>query len=382
MPSATSLHTRSIARALASLFLYSGALPRVAFLAQTFGYSFLALISTSLSFGAEREAIGIAVAGYLFSTAFVKRLRFQRYSWAWVFLAAIPFAGWVALGIMTCRNIPNSPEPGISRWQTALSALAAATFLGFFFLSLSVAAMTTSAPSMEHAGPALEPSAPTASEDAMELGDITPPRGGDATASDVEEESISPAGIPMEGMEIATGREEVEALLASLPVATEQPDGYDRDLFAPWLDQDGNGCDTRREVLIQESLSTVTVSAGCQLAGGQWLSLYDGEESVDASDFDIDHLVPLKEAWDSGAVNWTDERRADFANDLSSPTSLIAVSASSNRSKGANDPSQWLPPSASYRCTYIASWIEVKAAWLLTVDPMEKKTLVREWSTC
>jgi len=380
--SAASRHTRSLVRALASVFLYSGTLARVPFLAQTLGYSFLALISTSLSFGAERAAIGIAVAAYLFSTAFVKRLRFQGNSWAWVFLAAIPFAGWVALGIMTCRNIPDSPEPGMTRWQTALSSLAAAAFLGFLFLSLSVAGMTPSAPSMEPAAPTLEPSAPTASEEAKELEDIAPPRGADTTAGDVEEESISPAGIPVEGMEIAAGREEVEALLASLPVAAEQPDGYDRDLFGRWLDQDGDGCDTRREVLIQESLSTVTVSAGCQLAGGQWLSLYDGEESVEASDFDIDHVVPLKEAWDSGAVNWDDDRRADFANDLSSPNSLIAVSASSNRSKGANDPSQWLPPSTSYRCTYIASWIEVKATWLLTVDPMEKETLLREWSTC
>ena len=86
--------------------------------------------------------------------------------------------------------------------------------------------------------------------------------------------------------------------------------------------------------LIEESRTPVTVGSGCSITGGgSWYSAFDGTETMDPSKFDVDHMVPLKEAWDSGAWEWDPERRQAFANDMSIPESLIAVSASSNRSK-------------------------------------------------
>ncbi|MCS5689596.1 MAG: HNH endonuclease family protein, partial [Acidimicrobiales bacterium] len=107
---------------------------------------------------------------------------------------------------------------------------------------------------------------------------------------------------------------------------------------------DGDGCDTRREVLIEESIEPVTETIGCSLQGGRWYSAFDGVETDDPSTFDVDHMVPLKEAWDSGAWAWDAARRQAFANDTTLADALIAVSASSNRSKGSKDPAEWMPP--------------------------------------
>lgn len=160
-------------------------------------------------------------------------------------------------------------------------------------------------------------------------------------------------------------------VLAGLPVAAERRTGYTRTLFRLWIDADGNGCDTRHEVLIAEALSAPTVGPSCALAGGRWLSLYDGLTFTDASKLDIDHVVPLAEAWDSGAWAWDAARRKAFANDLAVTWSLIAVSAASNRSKGDQDPATWLPTRTDYQCRYLAVWVAIKARWQLSVDPAE-----------
>ena len=172
-------------------------------------------------------------------------------------------------------------------------------------------------------------------------------------------------------------------LFGSLVVEAEQPDGYDRGLFRHWVDADGDGCDTRREVLITEAVTAPTVGGGCGLLDGVWVSRYDGEtETGSGRGFDIDHLVPLKEAWDSGAHGWDAQTRERFANDLGYEHSLVAVSAGSNRSKGAQDPTTWLPPERSQRCWYAAAWINVKARWDLSVDPAEADTLRNILSGC
>ena len=170
--------------------------------------------------------------------------------------------------------------------------------------------------------------------------------------------------------------------LADLRVEVENRAGYNRDLFEHWIDADGDGCDTRREVLIQESLTPVTVEAACEIFGGTWVSLYDGFNSDNPSDFDIDHMVPLAEAWDSGASSWSDSRRRDFANDLSSPNSLIAVSSSSNRSKSDGDPADWLPPNSLYVCEYVEQWITVKQQWELSIDEAEARAIAHALSSC
>lgn len=167
----------------------------------------------------------------------------------------------------------------------------------------------------------------------------------------------------------------VANLLAQLDIEAESSLDYDRDLFRHWVDADGDGCDARREVLISEAVVAPTIGARCDLIGGQWVSAYDGVATGDDSSFDVDHMVPLKEAWQSGAYAWSPSRREAFANDLDLPESLIAVSASSNRSKSDRDPADWLPPAASYRCQYLEAWLKVKVKWELTVDQREFQAL-------
>jgi hypothetical protein len=168
-------------------------------------------------------------------------------------------------------------------------------------------------------------------------------------------------------------------LLGLLKIKAEAGgDTYERSLFQHWVDADGDGCDTRDEVLQQESKTKID----CGLAGGSWISAYDGFKTSDASSLDIDHFIPLKEAWESGASGWDSDTRKRFANDLEYSVSLIAVSANSNRSKSDKDPSDWLPPSKSFTCQYVGSWIAVKYRWSLTIDSNEKKVLASKLATC
>lgn len=164
-------------------------------------------------------------------------------------------------------------------------------------------------------------------------------------------------------------------LLPQLKVAAPHATGYSRDLFDHWVDADGDGCDTRREVLLAEARVRPTLLAGCRMAGGRWWSAYDNLFITDAGGLDIDHLVPLSEAWKSGAWRWSTTTREAFANDLEYPLSLIAVTASTNRRKSDQDPATWLPAFTRYRCTYVASWIAVKWRWRLAVDTAEKAAL-------
>ena len=122
-----------------------------------------------------------------------------------------------------------------------------------------------------------------------------------------------------------------------LLVAPERRTGYDRDLFAHWSDLDGDGCDTRREMLMRDSRveSVLDPNRTCWVISGLWYSHYDGEWLQGPSSLDIDHLVPLAEAWDSGVHAWSPDRREAFANDEGAP---VAVTAQSNRSKGAAGP--------------------------------------------
>ena len=167
-----------------------------------------------------------------------------------------------------------------------------------------------------------------------------------------------------------------------LRIEPEFVGGYDRDLFADWYDADRNGCNTRKEVLIAESLDPVQIGARCAITGGRWFSIYDNVETTDSSSFDLDHMVPLSEAWDSGAWNWNADQRKHFANDLDQPIFLIAVTASSNRSKSDRDPAEWMPPNSGYHCEYVRIWIEIKRAWDLSVDQAEHNYLAQKLASC
>lgn len=101
-----------------------------------------------------------------------------------------------------------------------------------------------------------------------------------------------------------------------------------------------------------------------------------------ATKLDIDHVVPLAEAWDSGASKWDADRREQYANDLGADRSLVAVTAKTNRSKADRDPAEWLPPAASAQCTYGADWVGTKLRWKLTADAKERAALEKLAKNC
>lgn len=183
--------------------------------------------------------------------------------------------------------------------------------------------------------------------------------------------------------EPSSGVAAVLALLDALTVTAEHASGYDRDLFNHWTDEDKDGCDTRREVLLAEAVVPPARGSRCSLSDGEWISRYDGlTEQGNGRGFDVDHLVPLKEAWESGAHGWSSDRREQYANDLGYEHSLIAVSARSNRSKSAQDPATWMPPDAGQHCWYAAAWVLVKTRWSLTVDTAEVNAVRGVLSGC
>ncbi len=203
------------------------------------------------------------------------------------------------------------------------------------------------------------------------------PSGGAGTTSSPGSGAPAVSGAPA-----ASGERTLPELLAMLVVAPEARTGYERTLFPHWIDTDKNGCDTRDEVLIAEAIVKPTVGAGCRLGGGRWLSPYDGLETTDPATLDIDHLVPLAEAWDSGAGTWTTDRRRLYANDLGVDWALVAVTAAVNRSKSDQDAAEWLPPLVSYRCTYQGMWLAVKVRWALAVDSAERAALAAGVAGC
>jgi len=170
------------------------------------------------------------------------------------------------------------------------------------------------------------------------------------------------------------------AVLDVMIVAPEYSSGYQRELFPHW--SVSNGCSTRDRVLIEESTSFAQVDPfGCRVVAGDWLSAFDGRIWDDPAEIQIDHLVALKEAWESGAWAWTESQRRYFANDRDDPRPLNAITGSVNQSKSDLDPADWLPPLESARCGYIADWIAVKARWQLSIDGRERDAMARYLKT-
>ncbi|MEQ4304973.1 HNH endonuclease family protein [Plantactinospora sp. B6F1] len=176
-----------------------------------------------------------------------------------------------------------------------------------------------------------------------------------------------------------TGPTDAHAQLDQLTVASAgSMRGYSRERFPHWRHA-GKNCDVRDTVLQRDG--TGIKLSGCNVVGGRWSSRYDKRTLADPSAVDIDHMVPLANAWRSGADEWDDDKRGDFANDLDRPQ-LFAVSASSNRSKGDQDPSQWKPPNRGDWCRYAEDWIAVKHYWRLSVTSAEKGALDDMLGSC
>ncbi|MFD0852082.1 HNH endonuclease family protein, partial [Actinomadura adrarensis] len=149
-------------------------------------------------------------------------------------------------------------------------------------------------------------------------------------------------------------------------------EGYSREKFPHWSTAEGT-CNTR-EIVLRRDGENVQTDSACRATSGTWRSPYDDGVWTQASDVDIDHMVPLAEAWRSGADSWSTSRREDFANDLTS-SQLWAVTDNVNQSKGDKDPAEWLPPRTDFRCMYARSWTDVKHRYGLTVDDAEKSAL-------
>jgi hypothetical protein len=183
--------------------------------------------------------------------------------------------------------------------------------------------------------------------------------------------SATPLGVPS----TTTAQSELNALIVS-PEGSMS--GYSRDLFPHWITVTGT-CSTRETVLRRDG-SGVTVDGSCRPTSGSWFSQYDAVTLTTATSVEIDHVVPLAEAWRSGGSSWTTSRRQSFANDLAGPE-LIAVSGASNRAKSDQDPSTW-KPRAAYACMYSKLWIGSKHAWGLRLQSAEKSALQEMLNTC
>lgn len=189
----------------------------------------------------------------------------------------------------------------------------------------------------------------------------------------------TPSAAPSEAEATPTSGT-VSAALETLTVSPEaSSDSYNRDAFKHWVSENSSGCDTRFAVLEMESVIPVS-SSGCSINSGEWVSSYDGVKVTNAKDLDIDHMVPLAEAWRSGASQWDAATRQAYANDLGYENSLIAVTASSNRSKSDKDPAKWLPDTDA--CVYVNHWVMVKYRWNLSVDTTEKDKILQVLSFC
>jgi hypothetical protein len=180
-------------------------------------------------------------------------------------------------------------------------------------------------------------------------------------------------------------RGEVLVLVDSLVIAapyTAEP--YRRAAFGDdWIDADGDCHNTRAEVLLQETAEPVTFNPnGCTVNTGLWTDPWSGFASNSAADFQIDHTVPLADAWRSGAWQWDDARRLAFANDLDEPDMLNALRGSVNTSKGDQTPDRWKPPLTHTWCRYASAWARIKAAWRLTVTAAEVAALRTMANAC
>ena len=173
--------------------------------------------------------------------------------------------------------------------------------------------------------------------------------------------------------------------LVSLTIApASHQDTYSRSVdFGTWIDV--HGCqDTRATLLIRTSQVpvTFTTSRDCTVKTGRWVDPWSGAVTTLAHAFQIDHTVPLANAWSSGAWAWTHDQRVAYANDLADPDHLVPILALENESKGDDGPDQWRPPARSAWCRYALDWDHIKAKWRLTATAAEWAGLRETSTTC
>ena len=387
----------AVVNLFAAFFFFSGTLSRPAFLRNLLVILPLALASYFVGFAPWLQLVLILATFFSLTASVLRRIADTGLS-RWITVVfLVPILGWLTGAILVSlpthaalgRNPQAAQIPQAAQRSRGTKPHALLAVLAFLTISLVLCAPLASGTSPGGLG-----SVGSIGEQTTGLIAAPPsasPIPGDtavATNSPVPSATPAPTSAPTSAptaKPTPTKRPQkvtYASLIAALPVAEETGNGYDRGLFRLWTDADGDGCDTRREVLMKESLTAVSVSSGCRLTGGKWFSAYDSVKTTDPSTFDIDHFVPLKEAWDSGARGWDSATRTAYANDLGYEGSLIAVSASSNRTKSDRDPSKWMPNAAGYRCQYVFTWVQVKLRWGLAVDGQEKAALVEGSAGC
>jgi hypothetical protein len=216
-----------------------------------------------------------------------------------------------------------------------------------------------------------------------------------SSASAIAGSSSSPASVPASAPSTAAGAppppsaDDALSLLRSLTVAPPRSMAeYSREEFPHWASEaasygwrepDGS-CDVRDAALIRDGQG-VQIDSECSITSGTWLDPYTGQTLTDSSEIDIDHVVPLANAWRSGASSsaWSTADREAYAND---PEALLSTDAGANRTKGDKGPEAWKPPNRDYWCEYARRWIWIKSDWHLSVNLAEKSSLREMLGTC
>ena len=174
----------------------------------------------------------------------------------------------------------------------------------------------------------------------------------------------------------------IVALSAAGGMYLAQP-AYQRSLYQHWIDADGDCQDTRQEVLIRDADGELTMSDDtCMVLRGLWVDPYSNEIFTNPKDLDVDHMVPLKNAHESGGYGWDKNTRRSYANDLDDPNHLLAVKASENRKKSAKSPDKYLPPYEPYQCEYVDNWVSIKKRWMLSMTELEENAIVEVLKKC
>jgi hypothetical protein len=186
--------------------------------------------------------------------------------------------------------------------------------------------------------------------------------------------------VPSRGHADATVPTAGPAPAASAPSANAAPPYQRAEFGSGWTDPDHNGCDARQDAT--RAATTNRVMAGpCKITRADIRDRYTGRTYPNAnpSAFDIDHVVALHDAWNSGAWTWTRARRIAFAND---PADLVLTTASANRSKGDQDPSTWAPASHDGACFYVRTYRAIKLRWRLHTTPAQRAAIRHTLATC
>ena len=191
--------------------------------------------------------------------------------------------------------------------------------------------------------------------------------------------SFNNVGSNSTGVGVGLGYPKLEIKEVSTSIPT-----YDRGDWSHWSDDDGDCQNIRHEVLQDETQEevTFTTSSNCYVATGKWYGVYTGEYYYSASELDVDHFVPLKNAHDSGGYEWSLEKKKEYANYLEDSDHLIAVQSGANRSKGARGPEDWIPANTQYWCQYAYDWIRIKDTWTLSATQAEWDALRFMIATC